>query len=66
MKHLCGKDLRKYQLSNHATVQAIVDEGHYITKTFLADKHEQCENLGLSRDGTFRRKQKKTRYFSDT
>jgi chromosome segregation ATPase len=42
MKHLCGKDLRKDQLPNPATAQAIVDEGHYITKTFIANKLEQC------------------------
>ncbi|XP_060575254.1 uncharacterized protein LOC132732770 [Ruditapes philippinarum] len=58
MKHLCGIDLCKDQLPNPATAQAIVDAGHYITKTFIADKLEQCENWGLNRDGTSRRKQK--------
>ncbi|CAC5420858.1 unnamed protein product [Mytilus coruscus] len=55
-KHLFDIDLDKSQLPSSTTVQSIVDEGHYIAKTFISERLDQSENWGLNRDGTTRRK----------
>jgi hypothetical protein len=36
----------------------MVDEGHYIAKTFIAEKLSETANWGLSHSGTTRRKRK--------
>ncbi|CAC5358700.1 unnamed protein product [Mytilus coruscus] len=55
-KQLFDIDLDKSQLPSSTTVQSIVDEGHYIAKTFISERLDQSENWGLNRDGTTRRK----------
>lgn len=41
-----------------STVRNIVDEGHYSAKNFIAKKIEVADNIGISRDGTTRKKEK--------
>lgn len=41
-----------------STVRNIVDEGHYLAKNFIAKKIEVADNIGISRDGTTRKKEK--------
>ena len=53
-----GHDVELSDLPNSTTVQAIVDEGHYIAKTYIAQALGNAENWGINRDGTTRRKQK--------
>jgi hypothetical protein len=55
-KQLFNINLTKADLPSPTTVQAIVDEGHFLAKTFISEKLEQSENWGLNRDGTTRRK----------
>lgn len=55
---LFGLTLQKNDLPNSSSVQRIVDEGHYIAKSYIAERLDSCENWGLSRDGTTRKKQK--------
>ncbi|XP_045190091.2 uncharacterized protein LOC123547228 [Mercenaria mercenaria] len=57
-KHLHGVDTCRSDLPSSTTVQAIVDEGHFLAKTFISQKLSETENWGLNRDGTTRRKQK--------
>ena len=45
-------------LPNSTTVQSIIDERHFLAKTFIAQKLDAVDNWGLNRDGTTRRKQK--------
>ena len=58
LRHILGKSLDRSDLPNPSTAQAIVDEGHYIAKTFISEKLNKAENWGLGRDGTTRKKQK--------
>ena len=51
-------DLHKSDLPTAQTVRNIVDEGHYLAKKFIAKKIENAENIGISRDGTTRKKDK--------
>ena len=55
-KQLFNINLTKADLPSPTTVQAIVDEGHFLAKTFISEKLEQSENWGLNRDGTTLRK----------
>ena len=58
MKHMTGTEISRSELPNKNTVQTIVDQGHFLAKTYISEKIDKCENWGLSRDGTSRRKQK--------
>ena len=58
IKHVTGTEIPKSDLPNKNTVQTIVDQGHFLAKTYISEKIDSCENWGLSRDGTSRRKQK--------
>ena len=53
-----GHEIELSDLPNSTTVQAIVDEGHYTAKTYIAHVLGNAENWGINRDGTTRRKQK--------
>ncbi|XP_045198613.2 uncharacterized protein LOC123552927 [Mercenaria mercenaria] len=57
-KHLFHVDIENSDLPSSSTVQSIVDEGHYLAKTYISHQLSETENWGLSRDGTTRRKQK--------
>ena len=57
-KHVFGRDLKKSDLPNGTTVQTIIDEGHYLAKTFISHKLDTVDNWGKNRDGTTNRKQK--------
>ncbi|KAH3826899.1 uncharacterized protein LOC127832644 [Dreissena polymorpha] len=46
------------ELPNASTVQTIIDEGHFLAKTFIATKIDKCNNWGLHRDGTSRKRKK--------
>ena len=54
-KQLFNINLTKADLPSPTTVQAIVNEGHFLAKTFISEKLEQSENWGLNQ-GTTRRK----------
>ena len=58
IKHITGSNIPKSELPNKNTVQTIVDQGHFLAKTYISERIEKCENWGLNRDGTTRRKQK--------
>ena len=55
-KQLFNINLTKPDLPSPTTVQAIVDEGHFLAITFISEKLEQSENWGLNQDGTTGRK----------
>ena len=57
MKHMTGTEISRSELPNKNTVQNFVDLGHLLAKTYISEKLDKCENWGLSRDGTSRRKQ---------
>ncbi|XP_045159232.2 uncharacterized protein LOC123524811 [Mercenaria mercenaria] len=56
--HLHNYSLKNDELPNSTTVQTIVDEGHFIAKTYIAEKLDESSTWGLSRDGTTRKKKK--------
>ena len=58
-KHLHSNEFTKKELPTSTTVQTIVDEGHFLAKTFLSKKLSEADSWGINRDGTTRRKQKK-------
>ncbi|KAL3831421.1 hypothetical protein ACJMK2_023172 [Sinanodonta woodiana] len=58
LRHILGKSLDRSDLPNPTTTRAIVDEGHYIAKTFILEKFNKAENGSLGRDGTTRKKKK--------
>ena len=57
-KHLFGTHFKKCDQPTKTTVQSIVDDGHYLAKTFISQQLAETENWGINRDGTTRRKQK--------
>jgi hypothetical protein len=56
--HMLGHEFKKADLPNSTTVQNIVDEGHYLAKTYISERLENTEKWGLQRDGTSRQKKK--------
>ena len=58
LKHMTGAQIPKSELPNRNTVQTIVDQGHFLAKTYISERIDNCKNWGLHRDGTSRRKQK--------
>lgn len=57
-KHLFLRQLSKTDLPGKTSVQAMIDEGHFLAKTFVAEKLNDTKAFGLQRDGTSRKKQK--------
>ncbi|XP_045169684.2 uncharacterized protein LOC123532337 [Mercenaria mercenaria] len=57
-KHLFHVNLEKKDLPSSTTTQSIVDEGHFIAKSYISHQLSETENWGLHRDGTSRKKQK--------
>ena len=58
VKHLLGHNLQKSDLPNKTTTQTIVDEGHFLAKTYISEKLENSQHWGINRDGTSRQKKK--------
>ena len=57
MKHVTGPEISRSKLPNKDIVQNVVDLGHLLAKTYISERLDKCENWGLSRDSTSRRKQ---------
>ena len=55
---MTGPKISRSELPNKNTVKTIVDQGHFLAKTYFSEKIDKCENWKLSRDGTSWRKQK--------
>ncbi|KAG1681433.1 hypothetical protein GQR58_011826 [Nymphon striatum] len=58
-KHMFEYKFQQKDLPTLTTVRNIVDEGHYLAKSYIAKKIENAENIGISRDETTRKKREK-------
>ena len=56
--HIFGRQFNKSDLPSSTTVQTVVDEGHYLAKSYVSDQLVNSPGWGLHCDGTSRRKQK--------
>lgn len=54
--HIHNHNFKTCDLPNSTTVQTIVDEGHFLAKTFIAEKLDEASSWGLNHDGTTRKK----------
>ncbi|XP_053381945.1 uncharacterized protein LOC128549357 [Mercenaria mercenaria] len=57
-RHMFSREISKADLPTSSTVQTIVDEGHFLAKTYISTVIDAAESFGLNRDGTSRKKQK--------
>lgn len=57
-KHVFNTEFKSSDVPSSSTAQNIIDEGHFLAKTFISEKLAETENWGLNRDGTTRKKQK--------
>ena len=52
LKHITSAQIPKSELPNRNTVQTIVDQGHFLAKTYISIRIDNCKYWGLHRDGT--------------
>ena len=57
-KHLFDHEFDIKELPTRTSVQSMIDEGHFLAKTFISNQIESTQSWGLSRDGTTRKKKK--------
>ena len=51
-------EFEEKELPSSSTVQNIIDEGHVLSKKYIAAKLDECTNWGIHKDGTARKKKK--------
>jgi hypothetical protein len=56
--HVFRHKFDKKDLPSSTTIQSMVEEGHFIVKTFISEKLATAENWGINHDRTTRRKKK--------
>lgn len=55
-KHLFDTMLEKQDSTSSSPTQTIVDEGHFVAKSYISNQLLETSNWGLHRDGTSRKK----------